>query len=145
MHQQPNADVMSYEHRRYWHTGTLTDVEWWFEGRLLLRTPQVPKDQVVTTDYCQMHRTRIYPDLGCQYCHERPAQRETRAIATEERRQRPRPPFTGWPMQAIREYMYAQYGLVIPPEWPRARVLDEVERYQRTQRERAPDESTHTS
>lgn len=59
------------EQRRYWRGGYVVDVEWWQAGRLLLTPPPVAIIQQMT-DYCEAHRTRVYRDLACPYCHERP-------------------------------------------------------------------------
>lgn len=67
------------ECRRYWRNGRVSDYEWWQAGRLLLERPA--GEAAVTSDYCEAHRTRIYPDLGCSYCRERPRTQAARSLA----------------------------------------------------------------
>lgn len=71
MQHRDNVALPASECRLYWREGYITDPEWWRAGQLLLETPQ-DAEAAVLSDYCEAHRTRIYPDLGCQYCHERP-------------------------------------------------------------------------
>lgn len=67
------AVVPGWERRRYWRGNVLTDVEVWRGGRLLPTLPRRIPAIAISFDYCETHRTRIYSDLPCQFCGERPA------------------------------------------------------------------------
>ena len=45
----------------------------WNAGRLLPRPPRKLPTTTTDADYCLAHRVRIYSDLSCQFCRERPA------------------------------------------------------------------------
>lgn len=70
MQRHDTGTQAAIECRRYWRDGRVTDHEWWQGGQMLLEPPA--NVAVLTSDYCEAHRTRIYPDLGCQFCRERP-------------------------------------------------------------------------
>ena len=65
-------NVRAWERRQYWHKGVVTDVEVWHAGRLFPRPPRRLPTSTTEVDYCAAHRTRIYLDLACQQCGERP-------------------------------------------------------------------------
>lgn len=66
------VNVRAWEQRRYWRRGAIMDVEVWQAGRLLAKPPRQLPRIAIEADYCQAHRTRIYSDLACQFCGERP-------------------------------------------------------------------------
>ncbi len=69
------VNVRDWEYRRYWRKGMTADIEVWHSGRLLPRPPRRLPASTIETDYCLAHRARIYADLACQHCGERPAPR----------------------------------------------------------------------
>lgn len=62
----------AWERRKYWRKGFVADVEVWRAGRLLPVLPRRVPPIAVSSDYCEAHRTRIFVDLPCQFCGERP-------------------------------------------------------------------------
>jgi hypothetical protein len=66
-------NVRAWERRLYWRGGVIVDEEVWHAGRLLPRPPRKVPTTTTDADYCAAHRTRIYADLACQFCGERPA------------------------------------------------------------------------
>ena len=71
----PTLNVRGWERRHFWRKGMIVDVEVWHAGRLLPRPPRKLPTMTIDTDYCQAHRARIYVDLACQFCGQRPAPR----------------------------------------------------------------------
>jgi hypothetical protein len=71
------VNVRAWERRNFWRKGMIVDVEVWHAGRLLPRPPRKLPTLTTDTDYCATHRARIYVDLACQFCAERPAPRIT--------------------------------------------------------------------
>ena len=61
-----------WERRRYWRNGSIVDTEVWRAGRLLPGRPRRVPPMATMSDYCAVHRTRIFSDLACQFCGERP-------------------------------------------------------------------------
>ncbi len=62
-----------WEHRRFWRQGAITATEWWHDGARARRAPSgVAARSAMTTEYCEAHYTRLYPDLPCPYCQEQP-------------------------------------------------------------------------
>src|SRR5689334_11363497 len=69
----PTGLYGAWEHRRFWHTGAITATEWWRGGARARRAPSPAAARAATvTEYCAAHYTRIYRDLPCPYCQERP-------------------------------------------------------------------------
>ncbi|SRR5579883_315472 len=71
------VNIWAWERRRYWLNGSIVDEEVWNAGRILPKPPRQLPSTTSEADYCQPHRTRIYPDLACQFCGERPVPRVT--------------------------------------------------------------------
>lgn len=66
------VNVRAWERRRYWLHGTIEDTEIWQGGKLYPFEPPRLPPTTTDVDYCALHRTRIYSDLACQFCGERP-------------------------------------------------------------------------
>lgn len=66
------TNVRAWECRRYWRRGVIADTEVWHAGKLLPSAPRRLPRLTTEADYCHAHRARIYTDLACQYCGERP-------------------------------------------------------------------------
>jgi len=60
-----------WEQRRYWRDGVVVRVAWWRGRRVSERVPLLLHLGRIG-DYCHDHGTRIYADLGCQICRQRP-------------------------------------------------------------------------
>ena len=71
----PLVNARGWERRHFWRKGMIVDVEVWHAGRLLPRPPRKLPTTTADADYCLAHRVRIYSDLACQFCGERPAPR----------------------------------------------------------------------
>ena len=69
------VNARGWERRHFWRKGMIVDVEVWHAGRLLPRPPRKLPTTTTDADYCQAHRVRIYSDLACQFCGERPTPR----------------------------------------------------------------------
>ena len=73
MTKAPSGLYGVWERRRFWRKGAITVTEWWHGGARTRRVPgAVAARTAMTTEYCEMHYTRIYCDLPCPYCQERP-------------------------------------------------------------------------
>ena len=60
-----------WEQRRYWHDGVVVRVEWWHGLHVVEEVP-LRLHLGPIRDYCHDHGSRIYPDLGCEVCRQRP-------------------------------------------------------------------------